>query len=416
MSVDASAPEPAAPPQGDPARRRPVPRGLRIAGWVALILAVLIVVSGLLRRTHDLSQAKTWTTAQAVTAVNIITPTQASGAEALVLPGDLEAFYNAPIYARVSGYVRAWYVDIGARVKAGQQLATIDTPELDQQLLQARADLASAQANMQLATITAQRWSRLLAQDAVSKQESDEKAGDLAAKTAQVNAARANVDRLLALKSFSRIVAPFDGVVTARKTDIGALVNAGAGANTSSELFDVAKVDRLRLYVSVPQSYSDQIGPGATATLSVPEMPGRTFAAALGATANAVTARSGTLLVELMVNNADGLLKAGDYAQVKFLLPRAEAGAGGPNLELPTDALLFRKSGLEAAVVDADDHVRIRPVTVGRDLGTSIEVTSGLAPSDRVIDNPPDSIASGQLVRVIDPNHAPPAGQTNGAD
>ena len=332
----------------------------------------------------------------------------------LVLPGSLQAFYNAPIYARVPGYVHGWYADIGAQVKAGQLLATIDTPELDQQLIQARADLASAKANMQLASITAQRWSKMLAQDAVSKQETDEKSGDLATKTAQVNAAQANVDRLLALKSFARIVAPFDGVVTARKIDIGTLVNAGANAAPNSELFDVAKIDQLRLYVHVPQNYSSKIRAGMTATLSVPEYPGRTFQAKLDTTANSISNNSGTLLVELMVDNHDQLLKDGDYAQVRFDF-QGQPATSETTLLLPSSALLFRRNGTQAAVVGPDNHVHLKPVTVGRDLGATIEVESGLTPEDRVIDNPPDSISNGQLVRVVRSPSAQAAGAGNGA-
>jgi RND family efflux transporter MFP subunit len=253
---------------------------------------------------------------------------------------------------------------------------------------------------MQLARITADRWSKMLAQDAVSKQESDEKTGDLATKTAQVNAAKANVDRLLALKSFARIVAPFDGVVTARKIDIGALVNAGAAASPNSELFDVAKVDRLRLYVHVPQNYSAQLRPGMTAELTVPEYPGRTFRASMDTTANAISDNSGTLLVELMVDNRAGTLKDGDYAQVSFDLGGAPQGGAAP-LALPASALVFRRGGTQAAVVGPDSHVHLRRVVVGRDLGATIEVASGLSPTDRVIVNPPDSITDGQLVRVV---------------
>ena len=248
MPIDAVAPPPGRPA----AAQRRSRRGLVIAGGLLAAVAALVVVTGLISRAHDVSKMKSWTSSQAVPDVSVITPTPETGAAALVLPGTLQAFYNAPIYSRVSGYVRSWLVDIGASVKAGQLLALIDTPELDQQLIQAKADLASAQANKELADVTARRWGRLLSQDAVSKQETDEKTGDLAAKTAQVNAAQANVDRLTALKAFSRIVAPFDGVVTARKTDVGALVNAGAGSSTSSELFDVAKIENLRLYVRVP--------------------------------------------------------------------------------------------------------------------------------------------------------------------
>jgi multidrug efflux system membrane fusion protein len=395
-----------APGPETPARQR-LRKNLPIVGAVAVCIAAIVVVMGIASRMHATSLVKGWTSTVAIPVVAIVNPTQQPATQSLALPGQLQALYNAPIYSRVSGYVQAWYDDIGARVRAGQLLATIETPELDQQLVQARADLVVAQANMQLANITAQRWSRLLTQDAVSKQESDEKTGDLAAKTALVQAAKANVDRLVALKSFSRIVAPFDGVVTARKTDIGALVNAGAGANTSSELFDVAKVNQLRLYVQVPQTDSAHIRPGITATLTVPEYPGRTFTATLSTTANAVSDKSGTLLVELMVDNADGMLKAGDYAQVLFEFP-AE-GAGGANTVLaPASALLFRNKDMEAAVVDNTNHVHIRHVTIGRDLGTAMEVTSGLSLSDRVVNNPPDSIADGELVRVLSPDAGQP--------
>ena len=393
--------------------RRPSRRTLTIAAIVAACIAGLIVVTGIISRLHDTARLKSWTSAQAIPVVSAITPTAESDGQALSLPGTLLAFYNAPIYARVSGYVRAWYQDIGARVKAGQVLATIDTPDLDQQLVQARADLASAKAAVQLAAITSQRWSRLLTQDAVSRQESDEKSGDLAVKTAQANAAQANVDRLLALKAFSRIVAPFDGVVTARKTDIGALINAGAGATTNSELFNVAKVDRLRLYVSVPQVDSALIRPGVAVSLTVPQSPGKTFPATLLTNSNAVSDRTGTLLVELLVDNTAGLLHAGDFAQVDFQLP-SDASRGGQTVRIPSSALLFRKSGAEAAVVGPDDRVVLRRVTVGRDLGSSLEITSGLTPADRVIDSPPDSIASGELVRLA--RRAPAPRGRNAAD
>jgi RND family efflux transporter MFP subunit len=401
-----------APGLGNASGPKPSRRGLKAVAIGAAGLAALVVVAGLLSRSHQTAQTRNWTSAQEVPTVTTVTPSNEAGAQALVLPGTLQAYYNAQIYPRVSGYVHAWYQDIGARVTAGQLLATIDTPELDQQLMQARADLESAKANQELAGTTAKRWSSLLTQDAVSRQESDEKSGDLKVKTALVNAARANVDRLLALKSFARIVAPFDGFVTARKTDIGALVNAGAGASPNSELFDVAKVDRLRLYVRVPQSYSARIKVGDTATLKVPEHPGQSFKATLTSTANAVSDNSGTLLIELAVANPGDVLKAGDYAEVTFDLPGAGSSGSGM-LRLPSSALLFLKTGLEAAVVDGGGHVHLRRVTVGRDLGSVIEVSGGLSPTDRVINNPPDSIADGEVVRVVQPEVKPPSGQSN---
>jgi RND family efflux transporter MFP subunit len=396
-----------APPFADkrPSSHRASHRGLKIAAVVGVCLAAFVVVSGVLHRGAHENQVKTWTSAQAIPAVAVINPTVETGAQSLVLPGNLQAFYNAQIFSRVPGYVHAWYQDIGARVKAGELLATIDTPELDQQLIQARADIESAEANMQLAATTAKRWSTLLAKDAVSAQESDEKTGDYKVKTALVDAAKANLHRLEAMKGFARIVAPFDGVVTARRTDIGALVNAGSSASPTSELFDVAKVDKLRLYVRVPQSYSARIKPDTKVTLTVPEYPGRTFQATFTSTANAVSDQSGTLLVELAVDNPGDVLKSGDYAQVSFALPDVAGGTG--MLRVPSSALLFRKSGLEVAVVGPDDKVELRRVTAGRDLGAVMEIANGLKPSDRVVDNPPDSIANGQLVRVVSTNSKP---------
>jgi membrane fusion protein, multidrug efflux system len=387
-------------------------RGLVIAAVIAAGLAAVVVVTGILSRSHQTAQTKSWTDAQAIPAVTTIAPTLETGAQDLVLPGNLAAYYNAQIYARVSGYVHGWYQDIGARVHTGQLLATIDTPELDQQLQQARADLASAKANATLADATSRRWNHLLTQDAVSRQETEEKAADFQVKTAQVNASEANLDRLLALKSFARIVAPFDGVVTARRTDIGALVNAGASASPNSELFDVAKVDRLRLYVHVPQSYSARIRPGVQASLTVPEYPGKSFPAQVFSNANAVSDSSGTLLVELSVANPGGVLKTGDYAQVTFKLPNGDTGG---MLRLPSSALLFRKNGLQAAVVGSDDRVHLKAVTAARDLGSATEIAHGLSPSDKVIDNPPDSIAEGELVRVVPADHSAARSETSHA-
>ncbi len=375
-------------------------RGLLAAGLVAVVIAAVVVVLGVASRAHQSSRTESYTVAQALPTVDVVMPTVNAGARSLSLPGNLQAYYNAPIYSRVSGYVRAWYFDIGAHVKAGQLLAVIDTPETDEQINQARANLATAQANMGLAATTAQRWARLLTQDAVSKQESDEKAGDYKAKITEVAAAKANLDRYLALKAFSRITAPFDGVITARRTDIGALVNAGASATTGSELFDVAKVDRLRLYVSVPQVDSAEIRPGVSATLAVPELPGRTFAAMLSTTADAISGQTGTLLAELMVDNRAGVLKPGSFAQVRFDIP--DASAGSKALLLPSSAILFRNKGTEVALVGANGRVHVQHVSVGRDLGGKTEIDAGVSPTDRVVNDPPDSIAEGQLVRVVD--------------
>ncbi len=320
-----------------------------------------------------------------------------SGDQTLVLPGQVQAFNDAPIHARVPGYLKAWYHDIGAKVKAGELLAGIDTPDLDQQLGQAKADLATAVANQNLAQSTAARWNGLLTQDAVSRQEAEEKNGDLAAKTALVNAARANLGRLEALESFKRITAPFDGVVTARTTDIGQLINVGNPNDPG--LFTVADVHKLRVYVNVPQAYAAQIHPGQIVSLQAPEYPGRTFQATLVSTSGAIGAQSGALLAQAQIDNPDGALKPGDYVQATFALP-----AVGGTLVLPANALVFRQSGMAAAVVGPGDRVTLKPVTIARDLGTTVEIAAGLSPSDAVIANPPDSLVSGERVQAGRPS------------
>jgi membrane fusion protein, multidrug efflux system len=358
-----------------------------------LALVVVIVAVGLLGRVFASQTLKTWTVAQAVPTVQVIVPTEDGAGQTLALPGNVQAFYNASIHARVSGYLKRWYQDIGARVKAGQILADIDTPELDQQLAQAKADLATAVANQRLAQTTAARWTTLLAKDAVSQQETDEKTGDLAAKTSLVNAARADVDRLQATEGFKRIVAPFDGIVTARNTDVGQLI--AAGAPTDPGLFTVSDVHRLRIYVNVPQSYSAELKPGMTATLSVPEHPGQSFQATLANTSGAIGAQSGTLLVELQIDNTAGQLKPGDYAQVSFALPTATN-----QVRVPASALIFRQKGMAVATVGPDGRVVMKPITIGVDQGSFVDVAAGLNPSDRVIDNPPDSLETGDRVNV----------------
>jgi RND family efflux transporter MFP subunit len=382
---------------------RPSRRGLKRFGIGAACVAAIIVFFGLFTRWEENRNLVRWTDAQAIPSVAVFHPQAVTGDQPLVLPGKLEAYFNAPTYARVPGYLKQWYVDIGARVKAGQVLADIDTPELDQELLQARGDLASAEAARDLAGITSKRWSSLLAKDAVSHQEADEKAGDLLAKSALANAAEANVRRLEALATFKRITAPFDGVVTARKTDIGDLINAGGGANENSELFDIAEVDKLRLYVRVPQSYSAQIQPGVRANLTVPEYPNLQFPAKLLSTSNSVSDASGTLLVELEVDNRAGTLKTGDYAQVSFLLP---AASGSNDFRIPDSAVLFRQTGTEVGVVGPDKRVVVAPITIGTDYGQTVEVVSGLKSTDQVIDNPPDSLATGDIVQIADPSEA----------
>jgi multidrug efflux system membrane fusion protein len=371
--------------------RHTPPRRLKLYGLIALGVAAVVVVAGVLSRASANQTLRTWTNDQAIPTVSVIRLND-SAQGALVLPGDVEAFNTAPIHARVPGYLKRWYADIGAPVKAGQILAEIDTPDLDQQLIQAKADLATAVANQQLSATTAQRWAGLVAQDAVSRQDADNKNGDLAAKTALVASARANLDRLQALEGFKRIIAPFDGVVTTRSTDIGALISVGGP--TDVPLFTVADERRLRIYVRVPQSYTASIKPGMTATFTVPEYPGRSFTATLATTADAITPQNGTLLVQLQIDNTDSALKAGDYAQVRFALPAAGA------LQAPASALMFRDAGMAVAAIGPDGRVAIKPVQMGQDVGPTVEIAGGLTAADRVIDNPPDSLRAGDRVRI----------------
>ena len=372
---------------------RPSPRRLRVIGCIALLVAAGLAVAGIVQRSHHENALKQKVTDDATPTVTVITPGHGDARQELVLPGNIQALYDAPIYARVSGYLKMWYVDIGAKVKAGDVLADIETPELDQQLQQAQADLATAVARQKLAEITDKRWQSMLASTSVSKQEADEKSGDYDAKTAAVTGEKANVQRLEALKSFKRIVSPFDGVVTARKTDIGALINAGSGSGP--ELFRVADMHKLRVYVDVPQTYSGLITTGMQAKLQLPEQPGHTFPASVTSTASAINESSRTLLVQLEADNAQGQLVSGSYADVHFDLPTAPGV-----LQLPVTALLFRQHGLEVAALGADGRVEMKPIQLGRDFGTRVEVVTGLAATDRVVDSPPDWLSQGDKVRV----------------
>jgi RND family efflux transporter MFP subunit len=368
-------------------------RHLKLVGIVVLLAAAGVVTTGIFTRVHARQEMNTWSAEQAIPTVAAYTPSLQGATQSLILPGHLSAFVNAPIYARVPGYLHAWYADIGTHVKAGQLLGLIDTPDLDQQLLQAKADLQNAQANEKLAASTAKRWTEMLKQDSVSQQDTDEKTSDLTAKQATVAAAQANVNRLDALESFKRIVAPFDGIVTARKTDIGALIDAGGG--DGHELFTVSDARQLRVYVSVPQSDAAAIKPGMTATLTVPERPGMKFDAKLVDTDDSITPSSGTLLVQLEVDNQNGLLIPGEYTEVHFAMP-----TNPHSLLIPASSLIFRQSGLQVAVVGKDNHAILKPVTIATDLGTQVEIGSGLDANDRVIDNPPDSIVTGDAVRL----------------
>lgn len=374
-------------------QHKPSKPRLRLAGLIGVVVAIVIVVAGIATRANDAHQLKQWTDAQAVPTVNVALPERSGNGSGLELPGRLEAYARAPIYARVSGYLKSWKVDIGAPVKSGQLLAEIETPDLDQQLLQAKADLASAEANAALATTTAKRWQSMLGSDSVSRQEVDEKTGDLTAKQAMVKAARANVDRIEAMKGFTRIVAPFDGVVTARETDVGALINAGSGSGP--ELFVVSDVRQLRVYIQVPQNYAPSIRPGTTAELTLPEYPGRSFAAKVESTSQAINANSGTTLVQLAVDNSEGKLLPGSYASVRLKLP-VDAAA----LRVPASALVFDGKGLRVATLGSDDRVVFKTVTITRDYGKTVEVGSGVGAADRVIDSPPDGLVDGDHVQI----------------
>jgi RND family efflux transporter MFP subunit len=384
-------------------------RRLMLAGGVAAVVAVVVVGWGVYARARDLNAVQSWADARSVPMVSTVQPKPPQGAQALELPGALQAYNEAPIYARVGGYLKSWNEDIGARVKAGQLLATIDAPELDQQLAEAKADLAAAAAHLSLAKVTAQRFGDLASDDAVSKQDSDEKTGDFAVRSAALQAAQANVQRLQALEGFKRIAAPFDGVVTQRNANIGALVNPGAGSAPAAALFSVADVHVLRVYVRVPQSYSAVIRPGMGAGLELPQYAGRTFAAKVVSDAGAVSDVSGTLLVELEVANPDGALKPGDYAQVRFAIP---GGAG--IVRVPASTLLFRHQGLQLATVTPDGHAHLRSVSIARDLGGEVELNGGVGAGDRVIDNPPDSLEEGDVVRVAPRTAETGAGHARG--
>lgn len=374
----------------------PSPRRLRLAALIGAAVFGSIVVIGVATRMSDARSLRQWTDEQAIPTVVISEPESANGKAPLELPAQMDAFTNAPIYARTSGYLKSWDKDIGAQVKAGDVLGIIDTPDLDQQLLQGQADLATAKANAELAATTAKRWQvlRQTDPDSVSQQSVDQYNGDLAAKQAQVTASQANLDRLKALKSYARLVAPFDGRVTARNTDVGALITADT-SGTGTPLFTVSDTSKLRVYVRVPQVYAPAIHRNDEATLSVPEYPGKTFTAKVEADARAITPTSGTTLVQLLVDNPDGRLLPSSYASVSFNI---DSGALG--LRVPAEALIFDDKGLHVATLDATDHVHFKTVTIRRDYGKSIEVGSGLAPNDRVIINPPDGLADGNEVRI----------------
>ncbi len=365
---------------------------------VAAIIALGLVIGAILPRIQARANLRRETDEMAVPTVSVVKPKRTAPASELVLPANVQAFVDSPIYARTNGYLRRWYADIGAHVKAGQLLAEIETPEVDQQLMQARADLGTAQANLRLSQITAERYAGLLKTDSVSKQEADNAEGDYAAKKAALESAQANVKRLQELQSFEKIYAPFDGIMTARNTDIGALIDSGSSGGTRTELFHIAQPDKLRVYVNVPEAYSQSAKPGLKAALTVPEYPGQRFEGTLVRTADAIDPSTRTLLVEIDVNNPTGRLLSGAYAEVHFHLPTASG-----SFILPVNALLFRSEGLRVAAVNKG-HAELKPITIGHDFGSEVEVVAGLDGNESIVVNPPDSLVSGEAVRVIEPS------------
>jgi RND family efflux transporter MFP subunit len=384
---------------------RSLARRLRRVGAVAAFVAIAIIAYGLVSRASETSRLRRLTEAQAVPTVAIVTPTGEENHAGLELPGRLQAYITAPIYARVPGYLKDWKHDIGAKVKAGDLLAEIDTPDLDQQLMQARAALSVADANAKLAQITAERWQSLASTDAVAKQDVDQRTFTWNANIAQVKAAQANVDQLVAEEGFKRLIAPFDGIVTERDTDIGALINVGASGG--QQLFVVSETRKLRVYVNVPQNYVPSVPPGTKATIRVPEHPDKTYSGTVEASAQAVIPTTGTTLMQLIVDNGAGEMMPGDYASISL-----QIAAPANVLSVPSSALIFDAKGLSIATVNADNRVVIKPVSIERDLGAVVELASGLSPNDRVIANPPDGIGNGAEVRLAGaPSGAATAGQ-----
>jgi RND family efflux transporter MFP subunit len=394
---------------------------LRLLCLGAVALVIVVAVDGIWHRQSQETAVAAWTDAAAIPTVDIVHPTKGAPGQQIVLPGDIHAWYDAPLYARVDGYLKHWYFDFGAQVKKGQVLADIDTPEIDAQLAAAKAKLNEANAAVkvrdaeaQFAKTTYARW-RDSPRGVVSVQEQQAKQADYESGIARLNAAKADmavaqadVDRLESLESFKEVVAPFDGVVTARETDIGALINAGSSGN-ARELFRVADTHKVRIYVKVPQRLASNIHRGLTAELRLPQYPGKVFAAEATTTSRSVNTSSRTLLVELQTDNPDGLLQPGTYVEAQLNLP------SDPNTVLiPSSAILFRQHGLEAAVIGDGDKVTLKKISLGRNLGVQVEVTGGLMPSDRVVDSPPDSLGFGDIVRIA--GQPAPSNPPNGSE
>ena len=369
-------------------------RKLGIFGVIAVVGALTLVVTGIRAREDTDVKLKEWADDQAVPSVAVIYADPGTLKATIDLPGRLEAYYRAPIFARVNGYVKSWSVDIGARVKAGDVIAEIDAPDLDQQLLQARADLTNQQASAKLSEVTLARRKTLIASNFVSMQEIDERTADLSNKSAAVNSSQANVERLEALAGYKKITVPFDGIVTARTTDVGALINAGG--TSSPPMFIISDIKKLRVYVNVPQNYVPSVKIGAKATISVPEYPNQAFEATVEASAQAVDVNSGTTQMQLGLDNSSGALMPGDYANVRLILQRNDVP-----LHIPSSALIFDQQGLRVATVTPDNKILFKPVTIAHDLGRDIELAGGITLDDRVISTPPDGIVDGDPVRVV---------------
>jgi RND family efflux transporter MFP subunit len=370
----------------------PDPRRLKRIGLVAVTLAVAIVAMGVGVRIHGQQSVAQWSKSQALPTVSLVHFTGGMTGDSISLPGNIQAFNKAAIYARVSGYLKSWQTDIGSPVKAGQLLGVIDAPDLDQQYAQAKANLMMDQVNERLAVLTAQRWQALLAQNAIARQDADTKTAAADAAKAVTAAARASLQQLAAMEGFKNVTAPFDGIVTARTTDIGALINAG---NSGQELFEVSDLRSVRIYVQVPQMMSGQIYAGMHATFILPQYPGQQFVATVSSISHAMDTTSKSMLVELHAENPDGKLFSGVYCQVHFQL------APLPNrLLLPVTAIMQSNQGTQVAVLSNDNRVALKPVRIGRDLGNSVEVTAGLSPRDKVIDAPPETLQAGNMVRV----------------
>jgi RND family efflux transporter MFP subunit len=366
-----------------------------------IVIAAGVVISGIAPRLRARQTLREETDRMAAPPVNVIHPSRTAPSEEIVLPGNIQAYTDAPIYARTNGYLKRWYFDIGARVKAGALLAEIESPEIDQQLLQAREELNTAQANLRLGQLTAERYTNLFKTDSVAKQDVDNAVQDAAAKAATVKSAEANVARLEQMVGFEKIYAPFDGVVTARKTDVGQLIESGSSGGAARELFHMAALDRLRVFVNVPQVYSHDAKPGMRVDLSLPEMPRGRFSGTLVRTAGAMDPATRTLTVEVDVLNTARLLFPGAYAEVHFKIQ-----SNGETLIVPSTSLIFREKGLRIPVVENGNRISLKAVTAGRDFGNTVEILSGLSADAAVVANPPDSLVEGEPVRVV------PASQT----